>query len=117
MNEIERVSEWLSKLYGLPGYACVLVFCVILGYILKSSKRFPNDGIPLVLFLAGMIFNSLIADPLADSLSLRVWLVKNAVIGGIIGGMAWVAHYQWIKRFKSRMSDTELSYKEKDKGK
>lgn len=114
LDSINTTSEWLSKLYGLPGYVLVFLICLGIGYMLKQS-RFPNDGIPVAVFLCGISLNMLIADPMADNFTIRVWLVKNGVIGGIIGTVAWLAHYKVFKRFKSYMGDTEMFSKSKSK--
>ena len=98
---LESAQTWLSKLYGLPGSVLVLVSCIFFGYVLKllPKRWFPNAGIPVAVILWGCAFNMLMADPCADALPIRVWIVKNFLIGLIIGVAAWLVHNKIIKRF------------------
>ena len=103
---LESAQAWLSKLYGLPGGMLVLISCIAFGYLLKFVPKqwFPNQGIPLAVILWGCTFNMLIADPRADSLPIRIWVVKNLLIGLIIGVAAWMVHNKIIKRFSTSTS-------------
>ena len=98
---LESAQLWLSKLYGLPGGMLVLLSCIAFGYLLKfvPKKWFPNAGISVAVILWGCAFNMLIADPRADALPIRIWVVKNLLIGLIIGVVAWMVHNKVIKRF------------------
>lgn len=91
---LTQLVDLLARLGGLPGFAMVFLFCLVTGFVLKRISRFPNNGIPVAVVLAGMVLNSLIADPRTDALPFRVWIVKNILFGGIIGFLAWLAHNQ-----------------------
>lgn len=115
-DSLEEMLRWvtdtLGKLYGLPGYVLVFLLCLVAGFVLKRSRWFPNDGIPLTVICLGGLVNSLIADPKADTLPLRIWVVKNVVVGLIIGFAAWQAHAQrrkipGLKRFFPESSDSD----------
>lgn len=105
LNEtLKFITDTLGQLYGLPGYVLVYLLCLGLGFALKKSKWFPNEGIPLTIILVGAVFTCLIADPRGDTLPLRVWIVKNVVFGALIGIAAWATHANrrripFIKRF------------------
>lgn len=110
-STLTELTTLLGKLWGLPSYMLVLMVCLIAGFALKRSKWFPNEGIPLAVIGTGALLMALIADPRADTLPLRVWLVKNVAFGAIIGGIAWALHYNRrklpiVKRFFS--DDTEF---------
>lgn len=103
-STLKQVTDLLGKLYGLPGYVSVFLFCLAFGYALKRSKWCPNDAIPALVIGWGSIWTTLIADPRADTLPLRVWVVKNVVFGALVGCAAWIAHANrrripLIKRF------------------
>ena len=101
--DIEKVFEWLGKLNGLPGCTLITLFCCGVCAGLYKWHKFPSDGIWLCSILLGAVGNSMIADPLSDSLSLRVWLAKNVVVGGICGGIAYVIHIAALKRLLAKL--------------
>jgi hypothetical protein len=100
---LEHASTILGKLYGAPGYVLVLLTCLAIGYFLKGLKRFPNDAIPWVVVIWGCAFNMLIADPLADGFTIRIWLCKNFLVGIGIGVGAWVFHNQILARIEDKI--------------
>ena len=117
INEtIDKISKFGSSLYGLSGFALTVVFCLVAGFVLKRYKHFPNEAIPAAVVFIGMLACVLLADPLTDSLPFRIWLTKNAVIGGIGGFVAWVLHAKLLKRVKldSGNSDPAAFTKPKD---
>ena len=100
---LTQATELLSKLYGLPGGLLVLLSCLVVGYFLRIWKAFPNSAIPVVVVLWGPVFNMLIADPLADKLTIRIWLVKNFLVGVVIGGLAWLVHNKLLSRIEDKI--------------
>lgn len=111
---LDQGTQLLGKLNGLPGYMLVLLSCFAVGFIIKRwAKRIPNESIPTVVALWGAVFNSVIADPCADTVPFRIWLVKNALVGFIIGVIAFSSHrYVWkpllrklAKRFAIELDD------------
>lgn len=99
-TEIQSLSEFLQKLYGLPAPVLIVASCFVLGFLLKRVPQFPNAAIPFVVVLVGMILNPLIAsskDNLFEDLP-RVWQVKCTLIGGLYGFAEWVFHNQIVKR-------------------
>jgi len=93
MSDVDGIISVLNSLYGLPGHVLVGLTCIIFGYVLRFIRSFPNSGIPLACVLWGMVFNPLIAD--AATSSLRVWYVRNILIGAVIGAGAWAIH-RWL---------------------
>lgn len=100
-NTLDSVIAWLNQLYGLPAATLVFASCIVLGYALRFVKRFPNDGIPVAVILWGGIAMSAVADARASNMSLRVWVVRNILVGMVIGMVAWLAH----KIILSRVED------------
>lgn len=113
---IDQAINALNKLYGLPAAALVLLSCVAVGYVLRFIKRFPNDGIPVAVILWGAVAMSLVADSRAANMSLRVWIVRNVLVGLGIGFGAWVTHKMvlskiedWIARkFPDTLGNTDF---------
>lgn len=110
MNQVESiletVTDYLQKLEGAPAVLLVVLSAIVLGYVLKRFKSFPNDAIPIVVILWGGVVYPLIADANND-LTLRVWLVRNVAIGLITGFVAWIFHNQILKRFLNKLSSKE----------
>lgn len=100
MTTIDQVISGLNSLYGLPAIGLVLGSCIVLGYVLRFIKKFPNDGIPVAVILWGAIAMSLVADSRATSMSLRVWVVRNIMVGMIVGLAAWILHKTLISRLE-----------------
>lgn len=100
---LTEASDLLGKLYGIPGGVLVLISCLVIGYVLRVIRRFPNSAIPLVVILWGPVFNMLIADPKADTFPLRLWLVKNFLVGVVLGGVAWTIHNKALKKLEEKL--------------
>lgn len=117
---LDQSVHLLGKLNGLPGYVLVFLWCIAFGYAMRAYNKFPNDAIPFAVILWGCIWNGMIADAAADDLPLRIWLVKNVVVGGIIGLIAWGVHHfglsrleekmPWLRKAVARRSDSKLEY-------
>ncbi len=106
MNIDEIISQ-LGKLGGAPAYTLVFLLCIITCVTLTKFKRFPNDGIWLASVLLGGFVNVLIADPMSDTLTFRVWMVKNAVLGLIFGGAGAFTHAVLLKKLLAKFGFAE----------
>jgi hypothetical protein len=101
MNEwLDSAIAALNKLEGLPAAALVMGSCIVLGYVLRFIKAFPNDGIPVAVILWGSVAMSLVADARASSMTLRMWIVRNVLVGSVIGLLAWLLHKTLISRLE-----------------
>ena len=64
--------------------------------VLYYAEFFPNRNIPVFSILAGGLVYSLICvRPVDASLPLRVWVVKNIVLGCIFGAAAWIGSLRY----------------------
>ena len=68
----------------------------ILGFVVKAIKVIPNNYIPLIVVFWSSIFFMLVA-PERGSMSSRIWLGRNFLIGLIIGTAAWLFHRYVLK--------------------
>lgn len=98
---IDQVVGLLQKLNGLPAIALVALSCIVVGYVLRCIKRFPNDGIPVVAILWGAWY-AIIADYSNYNIPLRVDIVRNIFIGLVVGFLAWLFHNQVLKRIEDK---------------
>ncbi len=81
----------LSKYFVLV----VLVACLIVGYILKTSfESFPNKYIPTVLAFVGLVLN----------LAVSGLTIENAVYGALMG-LASTGMHQAFTRFVEGQTD------------
>lgn len=102
MNDITKLVEWNDKLMGLPSGVLVFLGCIAVGYLLRSIKRFPNDGIPLTVVLIGCILFMLVA-PDQIGVTRRIWLTKNFLFGLIIGLSSWMIHKIVLSKVEDRL--------------
>jgi hypothetical protein len=94
MTELLKLND---QLMGAPSGVLLAAFAIALGYVLKFSQ-FPNNRIPLVIVALCTIGFMLIA-PDPGEIKYRIWLVRNFLIGFIIGFAAWTFHAQLLRRF------------------
>lgn len=100
-DTLNSIVGWLQKLEGLPAIALSWLVCWAVGYALRFIKRFPNEGIPVAVILFGGLFYPLIADA-NNTLTLRVWIVRNAGLGLIVGASAWLLHRYVLTRIEDK---------------
>ena len=101
LNQIDNVLSNLDKLQGASAVTLVFLSCIVVGYILRFIKAFPNNGIPVVVVLWGGMFMGLIASGRSTTMPMHVWVIRNMLVGLIIGGAAWIAHYVVISRIET----------------
>lgn len=101
MNYLNDLLQWLDKIQGLPAVALVFISCIAVGYVLRGIKSFPNQAIPTVVVLWGMVAMLFIADPRASTMPARIWTARNTLVGLAIGFFAWLAHKYLLKKFEN----------------
>lgn len=92
MDYLNDVLSLLDKVQGLSAVALVCFSCVVVGYVLRFIKQFPNDGIPVAVVLWGMVAMLVIADPHPAAMPMRIWTARNLMVGAIVGFIAWMLH-------------------------
>lgn len=97
---INWIQQALDYVAGMPSLMLVFVGCVAIGYVLKLSPWFPNSAIPLVVILSGLILNLMLCGAKPDTMVAIVWKTRHAVVGMIIGLMAWMFHLLILKRIE-----------------
>ena len=103
MTFMSDIFTALNSLYGIPADVLIALSCIVLGYILRAIPDFPNRGIPLACVLWAMVLNPILSAPPGPGMSLRQWVVRNALAGMIIGFAAWVFHKAIIARFEDKV--------------
>ena len=92
LDYLNQLLQGLDKIQGLSAVALVCFSCVVIGYVLRFIKAFPNDGIPVVVILWGAVAMLMLADPRPTDMPARIWTVRNLFVGLIIGFVAWLLH-------------------------
>lgn len=99
---MDTILKLNDQLMNAPAGVVVALFAIALGYVLKISAFFPNQRIPVVIVCATAILFPAVqfcADKLANAPHAGLHIVINALIGFIVGFMAWAFHAQILKRF------------------
>lgn len=104
METLNSILQALDKVQGLSAVALVFLSCIVVGYALRFIKRFPNDGIPVVVILWGALAMLFIADPRANSMPARIWTSRNVFIGLVIGMVAWLTHKLVLSKLEDLIS-------------
>ena len=94
----DTLIKWNAELMGAPSGVLVAIFAIAIGYILKTIPKFNNRFIPVVVVTFCTVAFMLVA-PAAPDMALRIWLVRNFMLGVIIGFLAWTFHAQLLRRF------------------
>jgi hypothetical protein len=99
---IDQIVELLQRLYSAPAILLVLFTCWVLGYALRCIRKFPNDGIPIAVILWGGVLAPFIADT-NSTLPLRVWILRNILVGLVCGFVAWLVHNKVLSKVEERL--------------
>lgn len=100
MDTLNSILQMLDKVQGLSAVALVFLSCIVVGYVFRFIKAFPNEGIPVVVILWGALAMLVIADPRANNMPARIWTARNLFVGLIIGCVAWFTHKILISRLE-----------------
>lgn len=92
-NELVKIQSW-------PNVALVFALVIVVGYCFRFWKNFPNEAIPAIVILTGAVGMMLLADVCPANIRPRIWHAKNAIIGLIIGFIAWMAHNLVVSRIE-----------------
>lgn len=92
MEWLNSILSSLDKIQGISAVGLICLSCIVVGYVLRFIKSFPNDGIPVVVILWGAVAMLVLADPRASDMPERIWVVRNFFVGLVIGFVAWMLH-------------------------
>lgn len=99
MNPDNFFSE-LSKIQSWPDVALVMALVIIVGYLFRFWRNFPNSAIPAIVILTGAVAMMLLAPEHPASMSARVWHVRNCIVGLIVGFVGWMGHNLVISKLE-----------------
>lgn len=100
-------SLWhtLNSIYNVTDAAYLIVACLVVGYVLKSIKPFPNTLIPVSVVIVGLVGSIFLQPDAPSGIPHKAWNFKNGVCGLALGFLTWRFH----KGILSKLDD--LIYK------
>jgi hypothetical protein len=100
---MDFVSDLFSQLTALGPEMLVALIVIVLGYVLRFIPAVPNRFIPLACIVLGGILYPLLAPlPKAD-LAVRHPMTRLALIGILIGFLAWIGHNKFLKPIEDKV--------------
>lgn len=102
MNDlIRQIQEAVNQFWGLPAYAITLIACILWGLCMKANPKADNAKIPARLMWIGAGVMLGCADYRGSTLDINVFILKNVVLGWIIGFFAPKIHERYIKPWET----------------
>ncbi len=114
----DTLVRWNESLIGAPAGLLIFILCIAMGYVWKMVRVLPNRFIPLVVMLTGAVLYPLLMWT-KEGPPVPV-IVRNAILGFIVGFAAWLFHRLLLKRIEDKFGvkvdeDTEELVIPKDK--
>ena len=91
---MEIINQYLSIV--------IVVICVVVGYVWKSSTTLANKYIPLVVALLGLILA--IANAIANSQPITL----DVIAMGLVSGLASTGLHQFVTRVFEKMEELDV---------
>lgn len=91
---MEIINQYLSIV--------IVVICVVVGYVWKSSTTLANKYIPLVVALLGLILA--IANAMANSQPITL----DVIAMGLVSGLASTGLHQFVTRVFEKMEELDV---------
>lgn len=105
----DEAVQWSEQLMNAPAAILVYILCIASGYVWKMIRVLPNKFIPLVVMCIGAIL--LVMLTWAAGLSIQA-ITRNAVVGFIIGFIAWLSHMFVLKKLETKFGITFVDNKD-----
>lgn len=106
MNDVPQTFEKLAKfneqLMGAPVGVLLFLAVIAIGYVLRVWHKCPNNLIPVLQVVMGMVLWMFVCPEMMKSDSVRVWWGRNLLIGIIIPCSAWLVQRTIIKRIEKK---------------
>lgn len=97
IDYIDKASEILERLNTASAITLTFFFCMVMGLVLQSLKRVDNRSIPRrMIYTGAIVMVGLTANSWPNSVAFTIfgYILRQGIIGGIVGSVAWVA-YRW----------------------
>ncbi len=103
MNEyLDAINLVLKSFQSVPTYA-VFCSCIVVGYVFRSIKTFPNSAIPAIVVCWGALANTIMSNEHGHNLTLNQEKFLAGMIGMIAGLAAWLVHKKLLKKLETKI--------------
>lgn len=99
---IDSFNLLVKSLHSTPTYA-VFASCIVVGYVLRSIKTFPNHAIPTLVVVWGAMANAILSNEHGPSLTIGQEKFLAGLIGMVIGFLAWLFHRKLLKKLEKKI--------------
>jgi len=100
---METLNDIVAQLITLGPELLVVLVVWVAGYILRLIKIFPNKWIPVCLIIVGTALYPLTTNPGQMSFEVRNPLVRQCLIGLVLGFTAWLVHGKLLKPLEAKI--------------
>lgn len=97
---MDTINDIITQIKGLSPELLVGAVVIIIGYVLRSVKKFPNEAIPLCCVLLGAVVYPLLVPIPAG---VKGAAVHAVMLGLLIGFLAWIAHDKLISKIEDKI--------------
>lgn len=102
---MKDIQDSIQQILGFTPEVLVVVFLILLGYAVRFMPFIPNKWIPAVCMFSGMvIYTAMVKPPVIEGV--RMPHVRMALIGFILGVLAWVIHNKALKKLEDKWLKT-----------
>ena len=88
-----------DQISSLGPEALVVAACLVVGYVLRTIRKIPNEVIPPSVIIIG----TAVYPFLADTAQGRNADFKNAIVGMTLGFLSWTFHNKILKRVEDKI--------------
>jgi hypothetical protein len=99
-NKLVEINDSLA---GAPSGLLIFFVCIAFGYVWKMVRLLPNRFIPAVVMVTGACLNPLLLGK-HDSIA---HMARAAIIGFIIGFLAWLFHRLLLKKLEDKFGSLD----------
>ena len=100
---MDFIGDLFSQLTALGPEMLVALIVIVLGYVLRWIPQFPNRLIPIACIVLGAVLYPLLAPLPKPDAGLRHPMTRLALIGVLIGFLAWVGHNKFLKPLEDKL--------------
>lgn len=100
---MDYLNDAANQLLALGPEALLGLVCIAICYGLKVWRWFPKRLLPLACLCLGAVFYPLITSPGQAPPDIRYPIIREVMLGGLIGFIAWIVHNKLLKKIEERI--------------
>lgn len=97
-----KLADFNGELMGAPVGVLLFLAVIGIGYILRVWHKCPNNMVPVVQLIVGMVLWLLVCPGMLKEDSVRIWWGRNLLIGIIIPCAAWLVQRSILKKVEKK---------------